>query len=201
MNKAPRLILASNSRTRREILQNAGVIFEVVPADIDEEQIRQDMQRSGKLPQDIAERLSFEKAALVSQKYPECYVLGADQILVCEDRIYSKAGSMEEARENLKTFRGRNHQLITSLVLVKNGAEIWQTTEVPCLTMRDFTDDFLDHYLQEAGEDILSSVGCYFLESFGLQLFSHIKGDYFSILGLPVNNLMEKLRQLNILMT
>lgn len=196
-----KLILASASRTRREILQNAGIDFEIVPADIDEDYIRRGMERAGKSPQDIAERLAFEKAAFVSEKYPDHYSLGADQILVCENRIYSKAVSMEQARENLKTFRNRNHILVTSLVLVQAGEEIWRITDTPSLFMRDFSDDFLDHYLAEAGEDILSSVGCYFLEGAGLQLFSRIEGDYFSILGLPGINLMEKLRQLNILQT
>lgn len=194
-----KLILASASRTRREILQNAGIDFDVVPADINEEKIKQDMVRADKIPQDIAERLAFEKAALVSEKYPGCFILGADQILVCAGEIYSKASSMEEARQNLKTFRNRNHMLVTSLVLVKGGTEVWRTTDTPCLVMRDFSDAFLEDYLEKAGEDILSSVGCYFLEGTGLQLFSRIDGNYFSILGLPVINLLEKLRQLNIL--
>ena len=195
------LILASNSASRQKILTNASIKFQVIGADVDEDTLKDEFLRDGCDHGEIAEQLALAKAMEVSGRFPEDHVIGGDQLLVCDGQLYSKARDMAEARDNLKFFRGKTHQLITSLVICKAGEEIWCTTMVPELTMRNFSDAFLDEYLERSGPDVLSSVGCYFYEGLGAQLFSDILGDYFSILGLPLIQLMEKLRQLGYLKT
>tara|TARA_B100001939_G_scaffold342104_1_gene352722 strand:- start:15647 stop:16240 length:594 start_codon:yes stop_codon:yes gene_type:complete len=193
------LVLASGSRSRKKLLEDAGIACRAHPASVDEAALRDRMSAAGATFQDIAEALAREKAVQVSRKYPGQYVLGGDQLLICDGRLFAKAHNLDQARRHLKFFRGRTHYLYTSLVLVKDDEEIWRTTVTPELTMRDFSDDFLEHYLEKTGEAILSSVGCYFLEEQGAQLFAEIKGDYFSILGLPLLPLMEILRQKGVL--
>jgi len=194
-------ILASQSGSRQQILKSAGISYTALPAHLDEEKIKDQMMAENASPKAIAQRLADEKALFISKNYQDHYVLGADQILLADDRIFSKARDVSEARENLKFLRGRSHQLISALSLVHQGQVIWQDVHIPELIMRDFSDDFLDQYLTRNGGQILASVGCYFLEGEGIQLFSEIKGDFFAILGLPLINLMEKLRELNILQT
>ncbi|WP_321395741.1 nucleoside triphosphate pyrophosphatase [Emcibacter sp.] len=189
------MILASNSRSRQKILHHAGVPFRSVGADVDEEKIKNTLLKEGCDFQEIAEQLALAKTLDVSRQFPDDLVIGGDQLLVCDGRLFSKAENMEEARANLRFMRGKSHTLICSLVMARGAAEIWRATTRPTLTMRDFSDNFLESYLEQGGAEILSSVGCYFYEGLGAQLFSEIEGDYFSILGLPLVQLMEKLRE------
>jgi septum formation protein len=126
---------------------------------------------------------------------PDALVLGADQVLAFDGALVSKCASLGEARDLLRRLRGRTHQLISALVLAKAGGAIWRTVETATLKMRDFSDRFLDDYLAAEGEELLKGVGCYRLESRGAQLFERVEGDYFTVLGLPLQPLLAALRQ------
>lgn len=193
------LILASKSASRKRILEDAGLIFNTSPAPVDETSIKKEMLESGNSFKQIAEKLATEKALYVSKENPVEIILGADQILSCGDKIYSKAKNKSNARQHLEAFRGKKHTLITSIVLVENCNVLWTYTSEPELTMREFSDEFLNEYLEKAGDALYHSVGCYFMEDIGIQLFSDIKGQYFDILGMPLLPLLEKLRELNVI--
>ena len=195
----PPLVLASASTSRRVMLKNAGIDCLAEAADIDEAAVKASLMARGATPAEISERLAQDKALVLSEKYPDAIILGADQLLVCEGRIFDKPRDRAEAEDHLRFFRGKSHMLYTSYALIRQGEILTLETERPALTMRDFSDDFLADYLEKSGDKILSSVGCYLLEDLGPQLFSEINGDYFSILGLPLLRVMDNLRKLNIL--
>ena len=168
--------------------------FEIVPAHVDEDGIKQSLLTEGAQPRAVADALAELKAIRISMSWPGVLVLGADQVLEIEGALVSKSGSMEEARALLCRLRGKSHALLTAAVLAKDGVAIWRHLASATLTMRDFSDRFLDEYLAGEGEEILGGVGCYRLEGRGLQLFSRIDGDYFAILGLPMLALLTALR-------
>ncbi|MBX3493340.1 MAG: Maf family protein [Parvibaculum sp.] len=193
----PPLILASASAVRASLLKGAGLDFEVADSRLDEEEVKRGFAgRDDAADTDaLALKLAVEKAAAVSRGNPQALVIGADQILSCDGKRYDKPKSMAEARANLLAFRGRPHILHSGVALVANNVTIWSHAAQALLTMRDFTDDFLDEYLAQAGERVLKSVGCYQLEGPGVQLFEEIVGDYFTILGLPLLPLLDELRK------
>jgi len=193
------IVLASTSTSRRAMLEAAGVTFTVVAPNVDEEQIRGLLQDAGAYPQTIAEALAEAKAVAVSERHPEALVLGADQLLVCEDRIFAKARDEPEARETLRSLRAREHQLIGAAAIAKAGAVVWRHVDHARLMMRDFSDAFLDDYIRAEMPDILGSVGCYRIEGRGAQLFSRVLGDQFSIRGLPLLPVLEALRSVGAL--
>lgn len=197
MSDATRLILASASVARRALLEAAGLEFEVVPADIDETAIRDAIleKTSGAEAADVASVLASEKARVVSIQHADALVIGADQVLALGGKIFSKAGSLSEAREHLVMLRGRTHDLVSAVALAQNGVVHWQTTSTAGMTTRDYSDEFLGAYLEHAGNRVLGSVGCYELEGLGVQLFERIEGDYFTILGIPLLPLLERLRE------
>lgn len=192
-------ILASKSASRQKLLKNADLDFEAVPANIDENALKIEMLKSGATALDIAERLASEKALKVSEAKPDQYILGGDQILTCGGQLFNKARTLQEAKEHLQFFKGKTHTLTTSIALVKENTIIWVFTSEPKLTMREFSDDFLNDYMSKAGDALLHSIGSYFIEENGIQLFSEIKGDYNDILGLPLLPLITKLRDLNLI--
>jgi septum formation protein len=196
-----RLILASGSAIRRSLLRNAGLDFEVEPAQIDERSVTAALERehpdSG-LPE-LASRLAEVKAMDVSRRHPDALVIGADQMLDIDGRLGTKAGSRTEARRALQQMRGRAHQLHSGVALVENGGTLWRSTCSATLTMRNFSDAWLDSYLDRAGDAVLTSVGSYQLEGLGIQLFEQIEGDYFTILGLPLLPVLAKLRELGVI--
>jgi septum formation protein len=190
----PEIVLASTSSSRRAMLEAAGLIFTIVAPNVDEEQVRGLLQDSGAYPQTIAEALAEAKALAVSERHPDAIVLGADQLLVCEDRIFSKALDEEEARETLCSLRGREHQLIGAAAIARAGALTWRHVDYARLWMREFSDGFLHDYISAEMPDILGSVGCYRIEGRGVQLFSRVEGDQFSIRGLPLLPVLDALR-------
>lgn len=196
-----RLILASASQARAQILRDAGLSFDTHPADIDEDDVKSRMTADGAAPRSIAEELAKQKALHISQIDSDAHVLGADQILVLESELLSKAPTVADARAQLLQLRGKQHSLITSSAIARGDAVVWSHTDIAHLSVRDFSDQFLQSYISEAGEALTGSVGCYHLEGMGAQLFDRIDGDYFSILGLPLLELLGFLRGEGILQT
>jgi septum formation protein len=194
-----KLILASASRSRAQMLKAAGVSFEIVPAHVDEEAVKQSLLAENAPPRDVADALAELKAVRISASHPGALVLGADQVLAFGSELVSKCDTLEEAATLLRRLRGKSHDLISAAVLAKDGAPIWRHVEKATLRMRAFSDEFLKDYLAAEGGGLLSGVGCYRLEGRGSQLFEKIDGDYFTILGLPLIALLTALRQQGIL--
>lgn len=189
------LILASGSAVRARLLTAAGMTFDVVSPHVDEDTVKESLQAENAPPRDIADALAALKASKVSTSHPNTLVIGADLVLVFEGELISKMPDLAAARVLLKRLAGREHELVGAVALAKDGAIVWRHIAHAELTMRSFSDAFLDSYLERQGEAILSSVGCYFLEGEGVQLFSHVTGDYFTILGLPMIPLLNALRE------
>ncbi|WP_151179902.1 Maf family protein [Hypericibacter terrae] len=190
----PRLLLASASPTRRRLLEQAGLEFSAEAAPIDEEEAKLALEGEGADGPALAEALAELKAVAVARRHPGAFVIGADQVLDCEGRRYDKPRDEAAARAQLMALRGRTHQLISALVVVRDGRRLWHHIDRATLTMRPFSPAFLDEYLARSMPGILSSVGAYQLEARGAQLFSRIEGDYFTILGLPLLPLLDFLR-------
>ncbi|WP_409418355.1 Maf family protein [Phenylobacterium sp.] len=188
------IILASKSVARRAVLTGAGVPFEVAVAGVDEDAVKTAMLAQGATPRDVADALAQIKAVRISAGRPG-FVIGSDQTLEFEGRLYDKAETLEAAAERLKAMRGKPHKLHSAVVVAKDGAPIWREIVSATLTMREFSDEFLADYLAAEGEHALGSVGCYRLEGPGAQLFSRIEGDYFAILGLPLMGLLDLFRR------
>jgi septum formation protein len=187
------VILASKSAARRAVLTGAGIDFDVQVSGVDEDILKDQLLARGASVSQIAEALAEQKALKVSQSFPGL-VIGSDQTLDFEGRLYDKAETLEAARERLQILRGKSHQLHSAVVVARSGEVIWREVVSSTLTMRDFTDGFLESYLASEGPEALGSVGCYRLEGPGAQLFSKIEGDYFAILGLPLMGLLDLLR-------
>lgn len=199
MSTSPRLVLASKSPSRRQILKDAGVPFEWMDTNIDEASIKHDGIHSGITPNDIALSLARAKAARALDDHPDAVVLGCDQLLVCDDQIFDKPESLDQARGHLGAFRGKSHTLISVVTLVGTDVLPWDIIDHATLTMRDVSDAFIESYIETEGDTILSSVGAYRLEGSGIQLFDEIVGNYFTILGLPLLPVLAELRQRGIL--
>ena len=195
---SPAVVLASKSATRRAVLEGAGVPFETAGSGVDEEAAKAELLSKGASARQVAEALAERKALAVSRGRPEL-VIGADQTLEFEGRLYDKAETVADARDRLSTLRGKPHQLHSAVVVAREGAVVWRETESATLTMRQFSDGFLEEYLAAEGDAALGSVGCYRLEGIGVQLFSKIEGDYFTILGLPLMGLLNLLRRRGVL--
>lgn len=189
-----RLILASQSRARREMLAAAGLAFELAPSGVDEIAARAAMP-AGLAAIDVARGLAQAKAEAVSRQYPNAVVVGADQVLALGDEIFEKPPDLAAARHALLRLRGRIHQLHSAVVIAEGGRADWVHADTASLLVRPFTDAFLDGYLAAAGERVLGAVGAYELEGRGVQLFDRIEGDYFTILGMPLIALLGALRE------
>ena len=193
----PTIILASTSQSRQSLLSNAGIDFEFMDAGVDEDAIKQAYLGGGNEQDiaDVATIIAHTKAVTVSEKHPGQLVIGADQTLLCNGKLYSKPPTVEHAREQLLFMAGRTHVLETAVACARNGEIIWSYREGPSLKMREFTPQFLGRYMAALGADVTSTVGGYKLEGAGIQLFEKIEGNYFSILGLPLLPLLDFLRQ------
>jgi septum formation protein len=188
------VVLASKSVARAALLRGAGVSFEAVSPGVDEETVKAGLLAEQAPPRDIADILAELKATRVSARRPGL-VIGSDQTLELDGALVDKADSLEEARERLLSFRGRTHQLHSAVVVARDGSPIWREVKTAKLSVRPFSEAWLDGYLAREGEALLGSVGCYRLESEGVQLFDRIDGDYFTVLGLPLVGLLDLLRR------
>lgn len=193
-----RIILASGSKVRANLLQAAAIDFEIVRPLVDEEDLKIGLRDQGLSPADQALALAEGKCLSVARTQSGV-VIGADQILCFQGAAIDKAADIAEARARLTSMRGQEHQLLSGVVIAKDGEVVWRNQAVSRLWMRDFSDDYLEGYLQRCGEQALSSVGCYQLEHEGVHLFSRIEGDYFAILGLPLLEVLAALRELEVI--
>ena len=187
------LVLASKSAIRRTLLEVAGVSVEVCPADLDERSL--EAKAPLQAPVAVAALLAREKACFIGRSRPGRLVLGADQTLSLDGARFSKPADRAAARDQLRSLSGRSHELYSAVAFVQDGAVLFEHVGVARLTMRAFSDRFLDDYLDAVGDAATASVGAYQLEGLGIQLFERIDGDYFTVLGLPLMTALEFLRQ------
>lgn len=189
------IVLSSSSATRRKLLAQAGLSFKTAKPPVDEAIIKADLKSSGATAEQVADQLAESKANSVAEILPGAFVIGADQMLECDGVWLDKPADRAGAKDHLMRLRGKTHQLITAAVIAYEGRIIWRRGDIAKMTMRDFSDEFLDQYIEEAGEGAVRSVGAYELEGIGAQLFDRIEGDFFSILGLPLIPLLAALRE------
>jgi septum formation protein len=186
------LILASQSRARKMLLANAGISYEAIPADIDERAVQQDSGLAA--PGEIANLLAREKALFVSSQMPGRFVVGADQTLALGNRLFSKPGGRVQAAEQLRALAGNMHELHSAVAVAQGGKILFADVSIARMTMRRLGESEIEAYLDQAGEAVTTSVGAYQLEGLGVHLFARIDGDHFTILGLPLLQLLGFLR-------
>lgn len=189
------LVLASSSASRAAILKAAGLSFDAVAARIDETALIESLTADGAKPRDIADALAEAKTLKVARSMAsDALVIGADQLLVCEGRIFEKPRDKEEAASHLAFLSGKTHQLVGAVCGAAGGTIVWRHVATARLAMRSIDAAFISDYLDSAGPEVLNSVGCYQLEGLGVHLMSRIEGDYFAILGLPLLAVLDFLR-------
>jgi septum formation protein len=194
------LVLASASRTRRRLLDQAGIAYVPAAADLDERVLRAEARARGDDAETAATALAAAKAIAISRRRPDAIVIGADQILECDGRWFEKPNELEAARAALLALRDRRHRLISGVAVAQAGYCRWRHVDVATMTMRPFSQAFLDHYLDTAASDALDTVAGYRYEGPGVQLFRATNGDIFTILGLPLLALFDYLRSQGILL-
>ena len=194
--KMLKVILASKSKVRKDILNNNNIQCLVEPANIDEDAIKNSLIKEGAIPEAISKNLAELKANKISQKKNEEIVIGADSVIDLNGEIISKPSSREEAMEILKKLNGKKHQLISSVCISKNGSMIWNYTDASSLTMKELNLDEIKSYLSKIKDKELYAYGVYQIEADGKSLFAKIEGDEDTIMGLPVKQIKEYLNQL-----
>lgn len=195
MSDAPALVLASKSFGRRAMLESAGVPFVADVAQVDEASVKDALRAENATAEQAAETLAELKAKRVAPRHSGALVIGADSILDLDGEWFDKPGDMAAARDHLMRLRGRRHRIVSAAVLVRDDARLWHQTDAATLEMRAFSETFVDDYLARVGERATQSVGAYQIEGPGVQLFSRIQGDPFTIIGMPLLPLLEILRQ------
>jgi septum formation protein len=189
------LLLASTSATRRALVEAAGIPVDTADPAVDERSVEEPLRASGASTADVARHLARAKAEAVSTRHPGRLVLGGDQTLACGETAFTKPRDRAAAHAQLKALAGRTHHLHSAAALVRDGDIVFEVISSAALTMRPLDDAFIDRYLKAAGEAVTRSVGGYQLEGLGVQLFSRIEGDHFTILGLPLLPVLEALRR------
>jgi septum formation protein len=197
--RAPRVVLASASPTRAQLLRAAAVPFEQRPAAVDEASLKEALRAEGVTAGDAAIALAELKAQRIATQMPDAIVLGTDQILTCAERWFDKPQSRDDARAQLSALAGRWHELATAVVAFRGGARVWHHLALPRLWLRECSPEFLDAYLDAVGEAAFTCVGGYQIEGLGAQLLARIQEDHFAVLGLPLLPLLEFLREQQVL--
>ena len=200
-NASRGLVLASGSATRAALLEHAGIVAEILVPEVDEASIKRRCRADGCAPEATALALASAKAIGVAPLRPGALIIGADQIMICGDRWFDKPTNRGDARAHLQALRGRAHVLHSAVCLVRDGKQVWQHVAQPVMTMRNFSDQFLEAYLALEGDRLLSSVGAYRLEGLGINLFERIEGEHEAILGMPMLALLECLRSLGLMLS
>ncbi|MCH9844639.1 MAG: Maf family protein [Alphaproteobacteria bacterium] len=191
MDKKLNIILASKSQTREKLFDFVGVAYNIVPSGLDENLLKQKFNGSFS---ELTQKLADQKANLISQQYPESYVIGGDSVMVCGDKMIEKSKNIAQAKKLLQQLRGKTQTLYSAVAVYHQGDKIYGFCDHAKLEMFDFSDKFLDNYLTETGTNILHSVGCAMIEAEGIRLFKQIQGDYWVIMGLPLLPLLDFLR-------
>ncbi len=188
-----KIILASKSVARQNMLQAVGLQFDSIPADLDEDALTENAIAQHQSPREIALMLAQEKALAISKQNPDVLVIGSDQILECDGEMLYKAENEDEAKDKLKFLSGKTHYLISAVTAVKGSEILWMHADSAALTMKTLSDDYLENYCARAGEALIRSVGAYEIESLGARLFAKVEGDFFTIQGLPLLPLLQYL--------
>ena len=189
-----KIILASKSKVRKEILDKNNIENQVLPSNVDEESIKESLLKNGASPEIVSKNLAELKANKVSQKNNGNFVLGADSVIDLNGELISKPQSREEAIIILRKLNGKKHHLISSVCISKNGNMTWNYTDKASLTMKNMTDEELNNYLSKISDEALYSYNVYQIEGEGRKLFSEIKGDQNTIMGLPIKQIKEYLK-------
>lgn len=190
-----RIILASGSEIRQQLLARAGLSFTVEPARVDEAALTAAMLAEAAPPRDIADTLAEHKALRISRKTPAALVIGSDQVLSLDGDLLEKPRDRQDCRAQLLALRGKRHDLYTAAVIIRDGQAIWRTVSQARMTVRAFSDPWLDGYIERNWPAIAESAGSYRLEEEGVRLFTRIEGDYFAILGLPLIEILDFLTE------
>ena len=203
MVEGKRLVLASASEARARLLNAAGLTFDICKSTVDEDAIRMALGLDGlqPVPDDLAEVLAQTKAQDVSKRETGAFVIGADQVLAVGGEIFTKPGTLEEARDTLFALRGQTHALHSGVCVARDGEILWSHVETAHMTMRSFSPEFVGRYFSEAPASIVESVGAYHYEGLGLHLFDKVVGDYTTVLGLPMMALLDWLRKADVVVT
>ena len=188
-----RIILASTSQIRSNLLDGAGVPHDVVASRIDEDSVKKALEAEGAPPRDIADTLAEMKARKIAEKGQGGLVIGCDQVLSLKGEVLSKPKTIEDARGQLNALRGETHQLLSAAVIYEDLKPVWRHVGVARLSMRDFSDDYCDDYLARNWDSIRWAVGGYKIEEEGIRLFRMVQGDTFTIQGLPLLELLSYL--------
>lgn len=189
------LVLASTSASRQAMLRGAGVAFEAIAPNVDEDEIKRAMVATGARARDVADALAEAKAVKISRRLPGALVLGSDQILECADgSLLDKPEGRAGAEAHLRRLMGAEHRLVCGAVIALDGQAIWRVVDTARLVMRPLSDAFIADYLDREGDAVLGAVGAYRIEALGAQLFSRIDGDHFTVMGLPLLPVLDYLR-------
>lgn len=201
-DRPARLILASGSQTRIAMLRAAGLEFDVVPSQVDEAELYEAAigEDEPVSPQALAALLARAKAIDVSLRHADAVVIGGDQVLALDGEIFHKAKDRDAARSTLAKLKGKTHSLFSAVTLAMDGCAVWTSVDRADLTMRDFSDAFLDQYIGRANEALTNSVGAYQIEGAGVTLFDRVEGQHTTILGLPLLPLLAELRRRDFLL-